>query len=95
MTLHVVRETETGIERSRTTVSVPWKEYFEIIVTCMCVTVDGVLDWILNLLTTLLHSSELRTSNSAFAGNRIPITRLPIRSLITKIPRLGGFKLYY
>jgi hypothetical protein len=26
----------------------------------MCVTLDGVLDWILGLLTTLAHDSELK-----------------------------------
>jgi hypothetical protein len=81
MTRHVVRE--TGIERSKTTVSVPSasftgdrKEYFENIVTCMCVTLDGVLDWILNLLTTLPYNWELQA-----------ITALPLISAIHKSPQ--------
>jgi hypothetical protein len=43
---------------------------------CMSVTIDGVLDWILDLLATYTHDSEERA-----------ITTLPLISTIHKSPQ--------
>jgi hypothetical protein len=36
--------------------------------SCVCVTTDGVLDWILDLLTTLTHDLQLHLINSAITN---------------------------